>query len=76
VLGIYPNPTSDLFYIMPTENMVAENIFWSIKNVSGQEVMNGKTWQGNISTLSSGIYYLNILEKNTGHKQTVKLIKQ
>lgn len=76
IVGIYPNPTSDLFYIVPTENMMPENIFWSIKNVSGQEIMNGKTLQGNISTLSGGVYYLSVLEKTNGHRQIFKLIKQ
>ena len=68
-LGIYPNPTSDLLNIA-TESPV--NYF--ISELGGKQVLSGFGQSVDVSSLSSGIYFLSFAKQNQGYTQ--KFVKQ
>lgn len=71
---LYPNPTSDVFTVETSEDLAGKSFI--IHDVSGRVLSSGKL-VGNktmiqVSSLSTGTYYLNFPETN----QTLKFIKQ
>lgn len=73
-LKIYPNPANDILNIV-SEEMNSSNSIIEIKNYLGQVIFTSPfTNQIDIHNLSSGMYFLTILDKEK--KQPIKIIKQ
>jgi len=73
-INIYPNPTIGILNIS-NEKQIVKNSTITITNAIGQVMLSIPfTSQIDISSLSSGIYYLTI--QDTSDKKTVKIIKQ
>jgi hypothetical protein len=71
---IYPNPTTSIINIVDENNQL-QNASIEIKNYLGQLVYTSTfTSQINLSSLSTGMYFLTIEDKHS--KKTVKIIKQ
>ncbi|WP_299443357.1 T9SS type A sorting domain-containing protein [uncultured Aquimarina sp.] len=79
IVTIYPNPASDFFTIRIPD---IHNYTVSLYNLSGQLVFSQKvnaTLLGNqidISSLSQGVYILNLSVPETNEKKTFKIIKK
>ena len=73
-LKIHPNPTSSIINIVDVNNQL-QNVNKKIKNYLGQVVFYSSfTSQINLSSLSAGMYFLTIADKNS--RKTVKIIKE
>lgn len=68
---IYPNPTSDILKIKIAANIILENV--TISNIIGQIVLEKNSNKIDISSLSSGIYNIEI-KTNSGvfYKKVIK----
>jgi hypothetical protein len=67
-IGVYPNPVTDELRIANYELHNGKTI--DIFDISGRLVIQANTATVNVSTLSSGIYFVKI------NNQTIKIIKQ
>ena len=78
LLGVYPNPTADWFYLLSLtgDNTLSSTFSWTLKDVSGKEIAYGKEAQGDISSLTSSIYFLTVENKGNNQFTTLKLIKK
>lgn len=73
---VYPNPSSQNFVIRPAiDNNDAGDIFWTLRDLNGKEILSGKTLDGDISALPAGMYFLMVEHKPDGRRSTVKLVK-
>ncbi|MFN8114508.1 MAG: T9SS type A sorting domain-containing protein [Bacteroidia bacterium] len=73
-IKIYPNPTSSIINIVDENNQL-QNSTIQITDYLGQVVFYSSfTTQINLSSLSAGMYFLTIEDKN--NKKTVKIIKE
>jgi hypothetical protein len=76
VYNIYPNPAGNVVYINGTDE---SNKLITVYDLLGQPVIitEGKQDQFDINTLglSSGLYFVNIKEEQTGRSYTLKLVK-
>ncbi|MCC7534136.1 MAG: T9SS type A sorting domain-containing protein [Bacteroidia bacterium] len=73
-IKIYPNPTTSIINIVDENNQL-QNATIQIKNYLGQLVYTSSyTSQINLSSLSAGMYFLTIQDKDS--KKIMKIIKQ
>ncbi len=73
-VNLYPNPISSILNIVDKNNQL-QNAVIQIQNNIGQLVFTSSfNSQINLSSLSAGMYFLTIQDKNS--KKTVKIIKQ
>jgi hypothetical protein len=76
--NVYPNPAQNIVYIISDKYTDAKII--TLFNVVGQPIntIENKDKQSaiDISALTSGIYFVEIKEVNTGNKYTVKIAKE
>jgi hypothetical protein len=70
-ISIYPNPSSDVLHIqMPTTSIVEKVIVY---NNLGQKVMENSTLDFSVSSLSTGVHYVDIqTTEGTYHKKFIK----
>ena len=62
---VYPQPANDMIYVSLNQNQKEKFIFYSILDISGRKLMEGKTFSNNlfsipVQQLSPGIYLLRI----------------
>jgi hypothetical protein len=73
---IYPNPAADEISLVGT---YAKEKLVSVYNIVGQQIFTTKLQANqsliNVSDLSSGIYFVNIKETDSGNSYTLKLVK-
>lgn len=76
-ISLYPNPASNLIQVSNTENRM---LHYRILDVSGKELSSGRVSRDqeplNIEALSSGLYFFNITDEQTGSQQLLKFIKR
>ncbi|HZH86240.1 MAG TPA: T9SS type A sorting domain-containing protein [Brumimicrobium sp.] len=68
-ISIYPNPTSDYFYVSTSQNTLV-----NIYNIIGEKVKSSTSKKIDIRELSAGIYAVEICESNSQVFSTQKLI--
>ncbi len=61
IVNIYPNPVQDELNLKI--NIPNKNIYWSILDVNGLELMSGIDKRINIKNLNSGVYFLKIQDE-------------
>lgn len=77
-ISVYPNPFNDVITLETSETH--NNLIFELINLKGQKVLKGellaneKTTTINSSDLNSGVYFLNIIDKNNISKQ-YKIVK-
>jgi len=68
--GVYPNPTTEIFYI----NNTTVDDRYDITDLNGRILLSGKTTSGrtnvNLNDLPNGVYFLNVGE------ESIKILKQ
>ena len=69
-VSVYPNPTTDFVFIKSTEQVT-----WIVYDVTGKIVLLGDYNKIETSQFALGVYYLEISNKKSGNKKTIKLIK-
>jgi hypothetical protein len=69
VVMVYPNPTKDLLHFD-----IEKEILGKITDLTGKTLMNVTTKDIDLSSLSAGIYILDILSE--GKRYTKKIIKE
>lgn len=73
--SVYPNPVKDNLFVKSTKEIVELNIF----NLAGQKILsqknNTKVPQLNTSSLSKGVYILQIIDKQ-GNSTSTKFVKE
>ncbi len=67
---IYPNPSDDLVHI-PNNSLKK----WELFNIESQRVLTGKDKEIDVSVLTNGVYFLNIINED-GSTKTFKLFKK
>lgn len=71
-LKVYPNPTSGVIHISSESDIEA----YTLCNLQGKIIQEGRTTTTiDLSELSSGIYILNLQNKE-GHKKQMKVVKK
>ncbi|MEA4935330.1 MAG: leucine-rich repeat domain-containing protein [Paludibacter sp.] len=68
-ISIFPNPVKDALFI---DNLISDNLQFSIIDLAGKQIVNGKLSNSNsidVSSLSKGVYFLNV------SGQSLKVIK-
>ena len=78
VITLFPNPTNNSFSLYFPK---IENYRIAIYQVDGKQVLKTKSIQNlkqtiDVSSLSSGIYFIKIYNKNKGEFTNLKFIKQ
>jgi len=79
-INIYPNPTNKFLNIISTEGLHTGLATLSIMDITGREIISGQwsvvsgQWSVDVSSLSAGIYFINIKTKDL--YVTKKFIKQ
>jgi hypothetical protein len=70
-ITIYPNPSSDILHIQMPTSTILENV--TIYNNLGQKIMENTTLNFSVTSLSSGIHYID-LQTSDGvfHKKFIK----
>ena len=77
-ISVYPNPFNDVITLETSETH--NNLIFELINLKGQKILKGellaneKTTTINSSDLNSGVYFLNIIDKNNISKQ-YKIVK-
>ena len=70
-ISIYPNPSSDVLHIQMPSTSTLEKVI--IYNNLGQKVMEESTLDFSVSSLSTGVHYLDIqTTEATYHKKFIK----
>ncbi|WP_333599328.1 M1 family aminopeptidase [Flavobacterium sp.] len=70
-ITVYPNPSSDVLHVQMPSTMTLEKV--TIYNNLGQKVMESATSDFSVSTLSSGVHYMDIQTgEGTYHKKFIK----
>ena len=72
-INIYPNPVQDILYIEVDGGEL--NLKMSLFNSSSKKIMESRDQQLNLGFLPSGVYFLQIVEMESGKSITHKLIK-
>lgn len=75
--NVYPNPVQNVVNIV-SDNYTGDKVM-TLYNVVGQTISvtenKGKQTAINTSSLTSGVYFIEIKEASTGNKYTVKIVK-
>lgn len=69
-VSVFPNPTTDFVIIKSIEQVT-----WIIYNSMGKTILSGNYDKIETSQFASGIYYLEVSNKKSDNKKTIKLIK-
>lgn len=69
-VSVYPNPTTDFVFIKS-----AEQVTWVVYDAMGKVILIGDYSKIETTQFALGVYYLEISNKKSDHKQTIKLIK-
>ncbi len=76
--SLYPNPTKNQLYISLSESIQADDVDYTIYSVLGQSLHKGILHSGNntidINTLTSGLYFVKIMNKQKNSSFTQKII--
>ena len=69
-VSVFPNPTTDFVLIKSTEQVT-----WIIYDAMGKVILLGDYNRIETNQFALGVYYLEISNKKSGNKKTIKLIK-
>lgn len=69
-VSVFPNPTSDFVFIKS-----AEQVTWVIYDATGKVILIGDSSKIETTQFALGVYYLEISNKKSDNKKTIKLIK-
>jgi len=70
-ISIYPNPSSDVLHIQMPTSIVLEKV--TVYNNLGQKVLENATTDFSVTTLSTGVHYIDIqTSEGTYHKKFIK----
>ena len=70
-LKVYPNPANNILRIESSHKIISVSVY----NFMGSKLIENKSKEVNLQTLSSGIYLLNVEFMNNGTK-TIKVVKE